>query len=425
VSPAPAEKPAPRPRKKPAASAASVPSPPAPSEAVEPVAPAPVSRRSGRKSAAQAEEQGASRSEAHNADAEALRKLTGSPRVATSPTGPAGLVPPPVQAGRGRPRKPVSVTGELGGSSGAWRGKSQRLKFDPSLPLRAALQMSMSSVLSFASNVASNAQYHPLKAVHEFRKSIRRARSVLNMCHPALNARDYKKLENELRDAGRLVSMVRDVDVLSDLAAQLAQDEPEIFSALPLAVRKVTASIEAPSPVETLHRIGPGLAAVGLTFGSAVHDDLSWGDVRDGLRRTYRAARKAFREARSGRSDEAIHAWRKRSKAVRYQLELLASGGAEPVDDLRIAFTELTEKLGVATDMSAMRRLLSKRVEESPELARALAALRERSRELAKETLGAAKSLFDAKPGAWAQTVVGSLEALRSQAVTSSTPPAR
>jgi len=177
------------------------------------------------------------------------------------------------------------------------------------------------------------------------------------MCRPVLTKDAYARLADELGAAHRLPSKLRDLD------------------ALPPVVRKLDvglASRAAAGAVDELlrarrKRIDPGLVEAILVDGAALIDPIPdqlveefpvkvrRADVVDGVRATYRRAQASMRRAIATGEERHVHDWRKRTKELNYQLELLTARRGRKARKLQKAFAEMAEELGAITDLLNLR----------------------------------------------------------------------
>jgi len=89
--------------------------------------------------------------------------------------------------------------------------------------------------------------------------------------------------------------------------------------------------------------------------------------------RGYRRGRKAMKRAKESGEAEDFHDWRKRSKDLRYQLEILGPRLPEEFDQLRKEATDLADRLGDLHDLDVLAGTWS--AEEADEFHRAIADL--------------------------------------------------
>src|SRR5688500_10014428 len=74
------------------------------------------------------------------------------------------------------------------------------LALDPALPPWEALNAAFASVIAYATAQVGRAREgDPAKAIHEYRKSIRRARALVRLVRPLLKGKKYERLDGELR----------------------------------------------------------------------------------------------------------------------------------------------------------------------------------------------------------------------------------
>src|SRR5439155_16826159 len=118
---------------------------------------------------------------------------------------------------------------------------------------------------------------------------------------------------------------------------------PETLTQLPLeAVERETAGVvlrtasDAITPVPEIKQLlaegAARTAAQVEALEAALPTTIAWSDVVRGVRDTYDEARRARKAAR--RSKRAFHTWRRRSKELVYQLELLAGYAGPNLSEL-------------------------------------------------------------------------------------------
>jgi len=89
---------------------------------------------------------------------------------------------------------------------------------------------------------------------------------------------------------------------------------------------------------------------------AALPPTIEWDAVADGLSATYRAARRNLK--RSRKKWRAFHAWRRRTKELTYQLELVARHAGERTAARRDEFDALGGPLGAVVDLIMLREML-------------------------------------------------------------------
>jgi CHAD domain-containing protein len=163
-------------------------------------------------------------------------------------------------------------------------------------------------------------------SVHEARKALKKARAALRLLRDGLDDAAYRAENAALRDAGRLLSPLRDPK--SALAALDALCERYPGKLPPLGVEKLKGALDAKPESTTLSRALPKQPARLLKrcLERAEKPDFARIGARPldrGLRRIYRKGRRAFAEAQSTGTAEALHEWRKQVKYLANALEAL------------------------------------------------------------------------------------------------------
>lgn len=157
--------------------------------------------------------------------------------------------------------------------------------------------------------------------VHRFRKALRRARATLNLVAKALPPRAVRTATRALRDARRALSDARDYTVVPHVVGSLPLDDAHRGAITELLV---AASGQAPDPivVEQTLRAGASTSVAEIRqISGQIPGTFGWSVPRDGLRRIYREAREARLAAKHDL--DAFHTWRRRTKELSYQLDLL------------------------------------------------------------------------------------------------------
>ncbi len=243
-------------------------------------------------------------------------------------------------------------------------GETGRLGLDQRLPLRQGLAAALAGVVAYAEAMAQHCEEGPVQAVHEYRKAVRRSRAVVRLARPLLAPADFRALTRDLRLALRATSPLRDGAVLLATLDALTVS-PRLVPARDALRRALEGDhpAEQDSKVE-LRRSAALLRGLPERFEAALPADVSWREVESALARSYRRVRAARRTARRSRDDADVHAFRKRVKELRYQLELLDAATRARPRRVHRALAALAEGLGEVTDLTLLRRNLRLREEE-------------------------------------------------------------
>ena len=205
----------------------------------------------------------------------------------------------------------------------------------------------------------------PVEAVHDARKDLKKARSLLRLTRAAID-RDVRRRENKaLRDAGRALSSARDAEVmlqaLDDLADHFVGQVPQATFE---AIRRHLESERDTARQRMLASGLPGQTAEKLKSVRARVDDRpirrgEWKALEPGLLRSYKRGRKAMAIARSARTVEALHEWRKRSKDLWYHLRMLKPVSPGIVGGQAKEAHALSDLLGDDHDLAILRGALA------------------------------------------------------------------
>ncbi len=165
------------------------------------------------------------------------------------------------------------------------------------------------------------------EAVHDARRAVRRARAALLLARPALAPEAYAQALGPWREAGRLLTVLRDAESAIEALQRLQREVPDLLTPAALAhlmrrLRQRRDRLEraANQDLDAAHA-ALGVAQRAIPGWTAVVDaDSLW----RGLRRGYVRAARAGRAAAGAAPDAAAwHEFRQRVRAHWLQLELL------------------------------------------------------------------------------------------------------
>jgi CHAD domain-containing protein len=236
-----------------------------------------------------------------------------------------------------------------------------RLALDLGRGVRAGLVSAFARMLELARATSTAAGENPEAAVHSWRKSLRRARSVVRFARPLCDPKKARALLAVLADAMRRTSSIRDVHVLEATLADVPdrRETRAVRARVDRSIREARAS--AGSTERVLVSLGDAtrrLEGCEARFESALARDVAWKTIESSLRKSHRRVRRAWKGAERSRADAHIHEWRKRTKELRYELEMLASSGAPWVARRHEDLVRLAESLGEATDLIVLSDFL-------------------------------------------------------------------
>ena len=202
------------------------------------------------------------------------------------------------------------------------------------------------------------------ESVHEARKAFKKLRGLLRLFKYALGKEIYQQENHCFRDAGRLLSSVRDAQVHVETFENFSSEISDTIS---------------PELLEQLHRIliayqqivyeqvfqtqDNSLAA--LSFVKEAKErvnnwpvDEDWENIAKGLKRVYKRGYKDFYQVLEDPTVENLHEWRKRVKYLWYHLRLLKSIWPDVMTTLAKQTHDLSDLLGDDHDLANLHQLL-------------------------------------------------------------------
>lgn len=233
--------------------------------------------------------------------------------------------------------------------------RQKELELDPKKPLPEGLRTAFEQMIDYAKSMVDEASDRPDRAVHEFRRSLNRARAQLKLSGGWLRGRARGWLEESVTAARKKTGGFRDVAALQPVVEALA-GTPQLDRArvaLQALLSKDGESLAAGAAAATLDKNARNLAGLAEIYASALRsvDDKA---LRASFEASIDKAKSAFKRAKKTKDIDDVHVWRKAVKDVRYQLELVAGrlgDGAE----LRRVFIAQAKALGEITDLAALK----------------------------------------------------------------------
>ncbi len=193
--------------------------------------------------------------------------------------------------------------------------------------------------------------------IHELRKNVKKTRALLRLVRP--NFVHFRRESRTLRDAARLISDLRDADVLAQnfdkIAARSSLPQADLTQ---LKARILPARGTLPDGDAQLQAHCKVVARVERGAKSWKIAGDGFDALEGGLERTWNDARDAMRRAERDSSGEALHEWRKRVKDHWYHARLLAPIWPEMMDHHIAIANGLGETLGDARDLARLSEAL-------------------------------------------------------------------
>ena len=254
------------------------------------------------------------------------------------------------------------------------------------VPLRDAVLVGFRRIVAYARAAARRASADPIESVHDFRKSVRRARAVVSLLRPSLGRIAAGGVTHELRRAFGPTGALRDTHIRADTLRNFPSDDPS-RDAILRALEEEAGGESAPAG-KVLDAGSRILQPLPLVLEVTLPRAYTMDDLARGVARGWRRTRRALKRATATGLDADFHEWRKRVKELRYQVELLASTGSAELKRREKALADLAQELGRVTDLIVLGAALRSRQElgtlpAAPALMEEIRlAIGERSREL-------------------------------------------
>jgi len=262
------------------------------------------------------------------------------------------------------------------------------------------------------------------EAVHEARKSLKKARSAMRLVRSDLGS-DVRKRENAaMRDAAARLSGARDAQVMLETLDKLAAD-PRVTVPGP-AVARLKQLLEArreelrgESDLEAeAAEAADQLAVVRGRVDDWPLDDEDFAAAAAGLRRMHSQGRRAMDTALTKNDDDSWHEWRKRVKDLWYASRILKPVAPGQLSGATDEASDLSDVLGDHNDLAVLAETIT---EYQHELAPGHAELMQAALSRRRETLRLAavpfgQRLYAERPKAFVRRLEGCWAARESQA---------
>lgn len=201
------------------------------------------------------------------------------------------------------------------------------------------------------------------ETVHSARKSCKKLRGLIRLVRPAFG--EYQAENAAFRDAGRGLSALRDCGVLIQTYDELLAtygdqiDRPKfapIRRRLTAMQRELTERDDIPEMLETF---GHSMTAARKRARRWVIECDGFDALEPGLRKSYRATRRAMSVVANDPTPEAVHEWRKRVKDHWYHARLLHPMWRQSMKAHGKAADELGDVLGRHHDLEVFKLKLN------------------------------------------------------------------
>lgn len=295
----------------------------------------------------------------------------------------------------------------------------KRAVIDDDAELRRVLVDEFQQAADAARAAAASVDRNITTAVHEYRKALRRARAVLLLVAGALPKSERVAVCRALRDARRALGTARDHAVAPDSTSLVTLGEVEQHA---LDAILTTARAAVPELAEIKQLLNEGAARTAAqveALEAALPATIAWSTVLRGIRGIYKQARTARKSAKT--SSRAFHTWRRRTKELTYQLDVLAGYTADAVSDLQREIEAVADTQSPAVDLIMLRDFVATHgAGTAPEaLHRLSRAIKSQTKDLMADSRKAGRDAFRRKPSRFAKKLT---KGARSQPVPAELP---
>lgn len=203
-------------------------------------------------------------------------------------------------------------------------------------------------------------------AIGEVRKCFKKVRAALRVVRAELGDERYRQENWCFRDAARPLTQVRDAGILVETAEKLGQQFPKeigvgtftkLHEALLANQREVTRRVIEEENAFAKVREVATCALARLPDWKLTRD--GWAALETGLRRVYRAGHRALARAAEGPSVPNLHEWRKQTKYLWHQLQLIEPALTGFERQLVDKTHRLSDLLGEDHDLAVLRATLA------------------------------------------------------------------
>ncbi len=250
------------------------------------------------------------------------------------------------------------------------------------------------------------------QAVHEVRKSFKKVRAALRLLRADLGDDVYQDENGCFRDAARPLAEVRDADMLVevfDVLSRLLADQVDAACVEKMRDVLVAKRHDAFRRILDEDRALPRVAEIAERALARVPEwriePEPWASLLQGLRRAYRAGRRAMVRARARSRMEDLHEWRKQAKYLRHQHQILEASWSKCETDRADRLHVLSRLLGEDHDLAVLRQTLAANPSAyggHASLKQMFAILDARRAELEEQAFELGRSLYDTSPRVFA-----------------------
>lgn len=176
------------------------------------------------------------------------------------------------------------------------------------------------------------------EVVHESRKHFKKLRGLLRLVRKEIGSTVYQRENICFRDAGRLLSDLRDSAVAVETLDDLTEDFEKVLDKDAFINMRKTLILfyygtrqHVVAEEQALQKVTAKMEAARQRVADWPIEDDSFTAVSGGLRKIYKRGRNRMQDAAESPTTAALHEWRKRVKYLWYSVRLLQPIWPEPM----------------------------------------------------------------------------------------------
>lgn len=211
-------------------------------------------------------------------------------------------------------------------------------------------------------------------AIHDARRCLKRLRALLRLIRSALSEEDYRRHSRNLAEIGRELAPERDRAVMRETMSRIESRFGPLANSVAERVRAQLAGRAEPQAgrakargrhelIATLQQAGDFLKRIQRRHIMPAH-------LGEGIERSYRRARRAYRQSYRKPSDDAFHGWRKAVQQHWRHMQLMSRAWPEVLGGRASEARELSRLLGEDHDLAVLAAFMEELAADVPANAR-------------------------------------------------------
>lgn len=257
---------------------------------------------------------------------------------------------------------------------------SYKLKEKESLEIgikRIAYEQIDKATKKLSNTVDAQQSFHDkAEAIHDARKAFKKLRALVRLIRDTMGKEAYHQENNCYRDAGRLLSDVRDAqvnletfeDLTEPMSTSVSSISPEFIDQIQnlLTVYKEITYHQVLEQKELIPSVLTMIQQGRERVESWSIETEDWSMIDAGIKRVYTRGYKGLARVINDPNTENLHEWRKRVKYLWYHLRILTPVWENMIKPLAKETHQLADLLGDDHDLAVLHQLL----QQQPELIR-------------------------------------------------------